>query len=105
MSKVPKITIEEDRLEMFMRELNDVSDLIRLELHQINPDSSKIRDLLDQLSDAWTYVYDPISITTSRALHTVYGLYCQASRSGESEKAQNYLTLYKNLLSDRQTYY
>lgn len=89
---------------MFGRELTDVTDLIRTEVRgKKEPNHRRIIDLLDQLLDAWDYVYDPISICISRSLHTIYGLYVQAKKSNEPIKAEGYLRLYKAILYDRQT--
>lgn len=101
MSKVSKVTINQDKLEAFSGTLDGAVSLIKLEMHT-TCDKAKIRQLLDQLLDAWAYVYDPTVVCINRAMHNLYGLYIRAKKAGNAAKAKAYLECYRDMIAGRQ---
>ena len=88
-----KVMISQDSLENFSKVFSDTQFFIRMEL---NHDCRKenIRQLLEQLEDAWSDIYNPINLDIAKSMRKLYGNYIQAKGSGDIEKANTYLLCY-----------
>jgi hypothetical protein len=88
-----KIMISQEALECFTAYLDDVQFCIKMELHG-KCDKQKIRDLLDELKEAWADTYDPIDLQMARSMRNMYSRYLAAKKAGNMEEAELYLDCY-----------
>lgn len=88
-----KVMMSQDSLESFSEILDDIQFSIKLEISQ-ECSIGKIHDLLDELTDAWSDVYNPIDIDIARSMRQLYGNYIQAKKAGDAEKADTFLLCY-----------
>ena len=88
-----KVMMSQDSLESFSEFLDDIQFSIKLELSQ-ECSKAKIHDLLDELTDAWSDVYNPIDIELARSMRKLYGNYLQAMKAGDNEKADAFMMCY-----------
>jgi hypothetical protein len=85
--------ISQEALEYFTAYLDDVQFSIKMELHS-ECDKLKIRDLLDELKEAWADTYNPIDLQMARSMRGVYSRYLAAKKAGDLAEADLYLDCY-----------
>lgn len=89
--------IDEKKLQVFSQILTDIRFSIKTEINSRNINREKIYDLLDSLIYAWQEVYNPTEKILARSMRVLYGRYLHAKKSGELEKADQYLKDYLKL--------
>ena len=90
-----RVMINKNLLDDFSRVLDEIQFEIRLELN-INGDcnNEKLYKLLEQLTDAWEYVYNPIGIDIAKSMRRLYSHYITAKKTGDLDRAETYLQCY-----------
>ncbi|NMA84485.1 MAG: hypothetical protein GX962_11585 [Epulopiscium sp.] len=95
-----KIMIDEKSLEEFSQALADIQLSIKAEVNSISINREKIYDLIDNLNYTWKELYNPAEKALAKSMRSLYGRYIHAMKSGELEKADQYLKDYLRLKSD-----
>lgn len=95
-----KIMVDERKLEEFSEILGDIQFSINMEVNSINVDRQMLYNLVNELMNAWSDIYNPAKITLSRSRRSLFNRYVIAKQSGDLEKADQYLKSYLKLTRD-----